>query len=112
MTPHPEVQHLPARATFRADAMTKVDCFRSARLLVGLNCLEPGQAQAAHTHTGADKFYVVLSGKATFVVGDETVTAGPGDLVPAPAGVRHGIARAEERSVILMALAPPPPPAA
>jgi quercetin dioxygenase-like cupin family protein len=104
------IQHLFERATFRADAMTKLDCFRSERLLVGLNCFEPGQAQAVHTHAGADKFYVVLTGKATFVVGSETVSAGAGDLIPAPAGIPHGVARADERTIVLIAMAPPPPP--
>jgi quercetin dioxygenase-like cupin family protein len=102
------VQHLFARAAFRADAMTKIDCFRSDRLLVGLNCFEPGQTQAVHTHAGADKFYVVLHGKATFVVGERNVAAGPGDLIPAPAGVPHGVARADERTIVLVAMAPAP----
>jgi len=102
------IQHLPDRATFRPDAMTKVDCFRSHRLIVGLNCLEPGQAQAAHTHAGADKFYVVLRGKATFLIGEREVRAGPGDFIAAPAGIPHGIARAEERTIVLMAMAPAP----
>jgi quercetin dioxygenase-like cupin family protein len=102
------IQHLLARATFRADTMAKVDCFRSDRLLVGLNCFEPGQRQSVHTHSGADKFYVVLSGKATFVVGEDEVAAASGDLIIAPAGVPHGVARASERTVVLMAMAPAP----
>src|SRR2546421_12949402 len=102
------IQHLPERATFRPDAMTKIDCFRSDRLFVGLNCFEPGQTQSVHTHGGADKFYVVLTGKATFTIGTETVVAGPGDLIPAPAGVPHGVARVDERTVALIAMAPPP----
>jgi quercetin dioxygenase-like cupin family protein len=102
------VQHLPGRAAFRADQMTKIDCFRSERLLVGLNCFEPGQAQAVHAHADADKFYVVVSGKATFVVGEQSVTAGPGDLVLAPAGVPHGVRGAEIRTVVLMAMTPAP----
>lgn len=105
MTPRELVQHLPDRASFRPDAMTKIDCFQSERLLVGLNCFEPGQTQAVHTHAGADKFYVVLSGKATFVVGDATAAAGPGDLVLAPAGVPHGVERADERTVVLVGIA-------
>jgi quercetin dioxygenase-like cupin family protein len=104
------IQHLFDRASFRADAMTKVDCFRSERLLVGLNCFEPGQTQTVHTHAGADKFYVVLRGKATFVVGTQDIPAGPGDLIPAPAGVPHGVARVDERTIVLIAMAPPPPP--
>ena len=102
------VQHLVDRATFRADAMAKVDCFRSHRLIVGLNCFEPGQAQAVHTHAGADKFYVVLSGKATFIVAEHEVPAGPGDFIVAPAGVPHGVARADERTIVLMTMAPAP----
>ena len=100
--------HLLDRAVFTADKMTKVDCFRSERLLVGLNCFEPGQSQAVHAHAGADKFYLVLSGKANFVVGDRTVAAGPGDLIVAPADVPHGVARTETRTVVLVAIAPAP----
>jgi quercetin dioxygenase-like cupin family protein len=108
MKPRELIQHLPDRAAFRPDAMTKIDCFRSERLLVGLNCFEPGQAQPVHTHAGADKFYVVLSGKATFVVGESTFAAGPGDLVLAPAGVPHGVERADARTIVMIGMAPPP----
>jgi quercetin dioxygenase-like cupin family protein len=102
------LQHLPARAAFAPDQMVKVNCFRSVRLLLGLNCFEPGQAQKLHAHAGADKFYLVLSGKARFVVGDRTSEAGPGDLILAPAGVAHGVERAVERTVVLVGIAPAP----
>lgn len=102
------IQHVAARAAFAAATMTKVDCFRSGRLLVGLNCFEPGQAQKVHAHAGADKFYFVVSGKARFVLGDRTVEAGPGDLVLAPDGVPHGVERALERAVVLVGIAPAP----
>ncbi len=102
------LQHLPDQARFSGTKMTKVDCFRSDRLLVGLNCFEPGQEQQVHTHAGADKFYLVVSGKARFVVGDRTVEARPGDLVLAPEGVPHGVERALERTVVLVGIAPAP----
>ncbi|HVH69161.1 MAG TPA: cupin domain-containing protein [Gemmatimonadales bacterium] len=102
------LQHLPARAQFSGAKMTKLDCYRSDRLLVGLNCFEPGQEQKPHTHAGADKFYFVVSGKARFVVGDGTVDAAAGDLVLAPAGVPHGVGRALERTVLLVGIAPAP----
>lgn len=108
MTSREWFQHLPDRATFAAGKMTKVDCFRSGRLLVGLNCFETGQDQPAHTHAGADKFYLVVEGNATFVVGDETRAAGPGDLIVAPAGVPHGVTSVTERTIVLVAMAPPP----
>jgi quercetin dioxygenase-like cupin family protein len=102
------LQHLPSRAAFAAAKMTKVDCFRSDRLLVGLNCFEPGQDQRVHAHPDADKFYLVVSGKARFIVANRTVEARPGDLVLAPAGVPHGVERALERTVVLVAIAPAP----
>ena len=102
------LQQLPARAAFDAARMIKIDCFRSERLLVGLNCFEPGQSQRVHTHTGADKFYFVVSGKASFVVGDRTFEAAAGDLVLAPEGVSHGVQHAIERTVLLVGIAPAP----
>ena len=100
--------HLPALARFDPGTMAKVDIARGDALFAGLNCLEPGQAQRVHTHAGADKFYLVLSGKARMRVADEVQEAAAGTLVWAPAGVPHGIDEALERTVILVALAPPP----
>ena len=104
------LQHLPERARFSNTKMAKVDCFRSDRLLVGLNCFEPGQEQSVHAHAGADKFYFVVGGKARFVIGDQTVEARAGDLVVAPAAVPHGVLRALERTIVLVAIAPAPTP--
>lgn len=97
-----------AGARFGPDRAAKVDLARGAQLFLGLNCFEPGQSQAAHTHHGADKFYLILSGKASMIVGPDTVIAEPGDLVWAPADVPHGVERALERTVMLVGMAPPP----
>lgn len=79
----------------------------SPRLLLGLNCLEPGQAQAAHTHADQDKFYFVVEGVGDFAVGDEQRQAGSGVTVWAPAGVPHGVAnRGRVRLVLLVGIAP------
>ena len=93
---------------FDAAGMTKVDVLRGATLLAGLNCFEPGQRQPVHSHAGADKFYLVVSGKARIAVGAEEQIAGPGTLVFAPAGVPHGVSEALERTVMLIAISPPP----
>jgi quercetin dioxygenase-like cupin family protein len=95
-------------AGFDADKAVKVDVCRGAHLFVGLNCFEPGQTQRVHTHVGADKFYLVVSGRARLTVGDETREAGPGTVVWAPADVPHGVAEALERTVLLVGIAPPP----
>jgi quercetin dioxygenase-like cupin family protein len=93
---------------FDADRATTADLARGSTLFAGLNCFEPGQAQRIHAHRGADKFYLVLSGKARMTVGDETLVAEAGTLVWAPAGVDHGVEEAIERTVMLVSMAPPP----
>jgi quercetin dioxygenase-like cupin family protein len=94
--------------SFSPDAASKADLFRGASLFLGLNCFEPGQTQRVHTHAGADKFYLVVSGRARMVVGGETREVGPGTVVWAPADVPHGVAEALDRTVLLVGIAPPP----
>ncbi len=100
---------IPAElAEFGTGKATKLDLLRGSALFVGLNCFEPGQSQAVHTHPGADKFYLILSGKASMTVGGETQDAEAGTLVWAPADVPHGVARAHQRTVMLVGMSPPP----
>jgi quercetin dioxygenase-like cupin family protein len=89
---------------FAPAKFTKADLARGAHLFAGLNCFEPGQGQAVHTHEGADKFYLVLEGKARMRVGQDEADAGPGTLVWAPAGVPHGVLSAVERCVMLVGM--------
>ena len=101
-------REIGASATFDPGAATKADLFRGDHLFVGLNCFEPGQAQRVHTHAAADKFYLVVRGRARMTVGEITREAGPGTIIWAPAGVPHGVAQALERTVLLVGIAPPP----
>lgn len=101
--------HALDAAHFDAAKATKTDLFRSAQLFLGLNCFEPGQSQHVHAHAGADKFYLLLSGRATMIVGDTEYDAVAGDVIWAPTDVAHGVAQAHERTVMLVGLAPPPP---
>ena len=95
-------------ATFAPGTFTKTDLCRGSGLFLGLNCFEPGQRQAVHTHRGSDKFYLILSGKARMSVGGEEFEATNGDLIWAPADVPHGVAEALDRTVMLIGMAPPP----
>ena len=97
-----------ATARYATDKPTKVDLFLGQHLFVGLNCFEPGQSQRVHTHGGADKFYLVLQGKASMIVGDETREVGAGTVVWAPAELPHGVAGVSERTLMLVAIGPPP----
>ncbi len=91
----------------RPDKFYKTTLWQGEHVLVGLNCLEPGQAQEAHAHEGADKFYFVLEGRGRFRVGREEGEAAAGALVVAPAGVSHGVTNTgDTRLSLLIAIAP------
>ena len=93
----------------RPEKFYKTTLFQGEHMMVGLNCLEPGQTQSAHAHEGADKFYFVLAGSGTFTVGDEERQAQAGTVVAAPAGIKHGVTNSgDERLSLLVAIAPPP----
>ena len=93
----------------RPEKFYKTTLFRSDRLLLGVNCLEPGQTQAPHEHGDQDKFYYVVEGSGRFWLGEERVTASPGDVVWAPAGMVHGVANeGQARLTLLVGIAPSP----
>lgn len=86
----------------------KTTLWQGDHVMVGLNCLEPGQTQKVHAHEGADKFYFVLEGHGKFAVGDEEKEAGAGALVVAPSGIPHGVTNiGDERLSLLVTIAPP-----
>jgi mannose-6-phosphate isomerase-like protein (cupin superfamily) len=99
---------IESAAAFSGDKAVKVDLFSGRQLFVGLNCFEPGQSQKVHVHAGSDKFYLIVTGKASMVVGDDTREVGAGTIVWAPADLPHGVVQTLEKTVMLVAIAPPP----
>jgi quercetin dioxygenase-like cupin family protein len=96
-------------ARSKPDKLYKTTLCQGEHMMVGLNCLEPGQTQSVHAHESADKFYFVLEGSGTFTVGDDERQADAGTVVAAPAGIRHGVTNSgNERLSLLVAIAPPP----
>ena len=91
------------------DKFYKTTLFRSERLMLGLNCLESGQTQHAHTHAGQDKFYYVVEGEGEFILDEERLRLGPGVVVWAPADLPHGVTNhGQTRLVLLVGIAPAP----
>lgn len=83
--------------------------FEGDHLMVGINCLEPGQVQPVHDHADQDKVYLVMEGRGLFTVGQEVREAGPGEVVWAAAGVPHGVKnKSDARLVLIVNIAPPP----
>ena len=96
-------------AGVQAEKFYKTTLWQGEQVMVGLNCLEPGQTQQVHAHEGADKFYFVLAGRGKFTVGEEEKEAVAGALVIAPSGIPHGVTNAgDERLSLLVTIAPPP----
>jgi quercetin dioxygenase-like cupin family protein len=56
----------------------------------------PGGGPPPHIHTLEDETFYVLDGECTFRLGDELVTAGPGDFVNVPRGLVHNFHNASD----------------
>ena len=94
---------------FAAEKLQKGELFASERFFLDIYCLEPGQTQKPHTHADSDKVYLVLQGRGSFSVGNETRKLGPGEATFAPAGQLHGIANDSPDRVVVLTLMTPPP---
>ena len=85
----------------------KSTIWQGEHMMVGLNCLEPGQVQKIHAHADADKLYYVLEGRASFTIGDEHHDVAAGMVAVAPAGIPHGVTNhGEQRLSLLVAISP------
>lgn len=106
---HPTVIRPADHADWRMDKMGKSTLYQSARLLVGLNAFEPGQAHALHAHEGMDKVYQVIEGEGQFLLDGRELPMQAGDFLVAPSGVPHGVRNTSAgRLLVLVVLAPSP----
>jgi len=89
--------------------MQKVNLFETERMFADIYCLEPGQEQKRHAHSGADKIYFVLDGTGRNHIGCDVRDLGPDHIVLAPADVEHGLRNeSQARLVVLVFMAPNP----
>ena len=51
--------------------------------------IPPGGGPVAHVHNGCEESFYLLSGELEFLDGDRTFTAGVGDFILVPRGIRH-----------------------
>ncbi|MBW2231025.1 MAG: cupin domain-containing protein [Deltaproteobacteria bacterium] len=106
---HPTPIRPEEYAVFKPEKMGKSTLFESERIMVGLNCFEPGQEHKLHSHAGMDKVYQVLEGEGVFVLEDREVAMQAGIMLVAPENVPHGIRNTGSgRLVVLAILAPSP----
>lgn len=70
-----------------------------------LFAFDKGEGLSSHTAAG-DALVQILDGKAELTIGDEKVTAGPGQVVAMPANVPHSL-HAPERFKMYLAVVKP-----
>ena len=102
-------RNINSERRFSLEKMQKVNLFETERMFADIYCLEPGQEQKRHAHSGADKIYLVLEGAGRFHIGDEERDLGADQIVLAPADVEHGVRNeSQSRLVLLVFMAPNP----
>ena len=106
---HPDAIRPEAHAVFDPGKMGKATLFRSERILVGLNCFEPGQEHGLHAHAGMDKVYHVLEGRGAFVLEGRELPMEAGVMLIAPQGVPHGIRNTGGGRLVVVAILAPAP---
>jgi quercetin dioxygenase-like cupin family protein len=106
---HPSVIHPALHGEWRPDKMGKATLYQSERLLVGLNCFEPGQSHALHAHPGMDKVYQVIEGDGLFLLEGRELPMSAGDLLVAPEGVPHGVRNSGPGRLLVLAILAPAP---
>lgn len=103
------IRDIASLAEYRLDKMGKADVASTSRFFLGLNCFEPGQVHAMHTHAGQDKLYLILEGRGEAAVGEEESIVGPGDVIVAESNVPHALKNpGPERLLAAVFMAPPP----
>jgi quercetin dioxygenase-like cupin family protein len=64
-------------------------------MMMSLVDLEPGSVVEEHAHPH-EQVGMVVRGRATFFIGGEQKTLGPGDMYRIPGGVRHRVVALDE----------------
>ena len=68
--------------------------------------IDPGAGLALHVHPNYEEAMLVLEGNIQAVLEDETRVLGPGDLLLAPAGIKHTITNQSEKPARVLAIYP------
>lgn len=63
-------------------------CYGLEHLSLVVGETAPGKGIALHRHE-YEELFIVHAGEGTYIVGDDVVQAGPGDVVIIPSGVPH-----------------------
>jgi mannose-6-phosphate isomerase-like protein (cupin superfamily) len=88
--------------SFREERYGKSTLFENGHILVGLNCLKPGQEMEKHAHQVQCRFYMVLEGYGQVWVGEEQQEARMGMVIWVPAGHTHRIFNSGDGNLVML----------
>jgi len=80
----------------------KLALFENEHMVVGLNCLEPGQVMEKHSHEDQSRFYIVMEGSAHVWVGNEENDVEPGTVIWVPPNNFHRIMNSGLKRMVLL----------
>ncbi|GAA2659442.1 cupin domain-containing protein [Streptomyces aculeolatus] len=90
----------------RANDGAYLQFLRERNMSVGLYALDAGSPDPQQPHS-QDEVYVIMSGRGSVTVGDETLQVGRGCVVYVPAGVPHRFHHITEDLRVLVVFSPP-----
>ncbi|AKH83443.1 hypothetical protein AA958_15885 [Streptomyces sp. CNQ-509] len=90
----------------RANDGAYLQFVRERNMSVGLYALDAGASDPQQPHR-QDEVYVIMSGRGSVTVGDETLQVGRGCVVYVPAGVPHRFHHITEDLRVLVVFSPP-----
>jgi len=82
--------------------LTPEELYEKGRLYAILT-LEPGASIGYHIHEGEMESFYLVSGKAEYIDGDETVTLTPGDTTLTLSGDGHSVRSIGDTALVLVA---------
>lgn len=95
---------------FRKGSFIRKRLFETSDLHFNVYCIVPGQENPRHRHPISDEILFFVEGVGECVVGEETYTVKPGDLVLVPKDVPHSIRNTHEIDNMVCILAQSPLP--
>ena len=69
---------------------------------------QPGSEQPVHSHPTNEQVYVIVRGRGTMTVGDETEEVGPGTAILVPPNTGHAIRNTGEEPLVFISATSPP----
>lgn len=104
-----DLKSLEDIAQFNPRFFVRRRIFSTDSMHFNIYCIEPGQSNPLHKHSGSDEICYFVQGTGDVIVGDEIAAVQPGDSVHIPKDVGHEIINTgTERMIVVLAQSPLP----